>query len=173
MPVGIAGLLIAAIFAATMSTVSSNVNSISTAFTTDIYHHLWPGSSDSRRLRMARISGIVSGGLGIGLALLMAGWNILSLFDYYNIILGLLGGGIAGVFAMAIFFPRINTRGALTGFIMSIIILFFILTYSSVHLLLYGFLGVTISVIIAYIVSLITPGDKKNLAGLTYKSLNK
>ena len=173
MPIGIAGLLIAAIFAATMSTVSSNVNSISTAFTTDIYGHLWPGSSDSRRLRIARISGMVSGGLGIGLALLMAGWNILSLFDYYNIILGLLGGGIAGVFAMAIFFPRINTRGALTGFIMSILILFLIFTYSSVHLLLYGFLGVTISVIIAYIVSLMTHADKKDLAGLTYKSLTR
>ena len=173
MPIGIAGLLIAAIFAATMSTVSSNVNSISTAFTTDIYNHIWPKSIDSRRLRVARISGIVSGGLGIGLALMMAGWNILSLFDYYNIILGLLGGGIAGVFAMAIFFPRINTAGALTGFIMSIIILFLIMTYSSVHLLLYGFLGVTISVLIAYFVSLITPGDKKDLAGLTYRSLDK
>jgi cyclically-permuted mutarotase family protein len=173
MPVGIAGLLIAAIFAATMSTVSSNVNSISTAFTTDIYNHIWPESPDSRRLRMARISGILSGGLGIALALLMAGWNILSLFDYYNIILGLLGGGIAGVFAMAIFFPRINTTGALTGFIMSIIILLIILTYSSVHLLLYGFIGITISIIIAYVVSLFTPADKKDLAGLTYKKLEK
>jgi cyclically-permuted mutarotase family protein len=173
MPVGIAGLLIAAIFAATMSTVSSNVNSISTAFTTDIYNHLWPGSPDSRRLRVARISGILSGGLGIALALLMAGWNILSLFDYYNIILGLLGGGIAGVFAMAIFFPRINTRGAITGFIMSIIILMIIMNYSSVHLLLYGFLGITISIIIAYIVSLFTPEDKNDLAGLTYKTLDK
>jgi SSS family transporter len=173
MPVGIAGLMIAAIFAATMSTVSSSLNSISTAFTTDIYNHIWPGSPDSRRLRVARISGIVAGGLGIGLALLMAGWNILSLFDYYNIILGLLGGGIAGVFAMAIFFPRINTIGALSGFIMSIVILFLFMKYSSAHLLLYGIIGVTISIIIAFIVSLFTPGDKKDLAGLTYKSLDK
>jgi Na+/proline symporter len=156
-----------------MSTVSSNVNSISTAFTTDIYNHIWPRSSDSRRLRIARISGILSGGLGIALALMMAGWNILSLFDYYNIILGLLAGGIGGVFAMAIFFPRINTTGATTGFIMSIIILLIVMTYSSVHLLLYGFIGVTVSIIIAYIVSLLTPGVKKDLAGLTYKTLDK
>ena len=173
MPVGIAGLLIAAIFAATMSTISSSLNSISTAFTTDIYKHIWPESTDSRQLRVARISGILSGGLGIALALLMATWTILSLFDYYNIILGLLGGGIAGVFAMAIFFPRINTAGAITGFIMSIIILFIIMTYTSVHLLLYGSLGIAISIIIAYIVSLFTPGDKKDLAGLTYKTLDK
>ena len=74
---------------------------------------------------------------------------------------------------MAIFFPRINTIGATTGFIMSIIILLTIMTYSSVHLLLYGFIGVTVSIIIAYIVSLFTPGVKKDLAGLTYKTLDK
>ena len=173
MPVGIAGLMIAAIFAATMSTVSSSLNSISTAFTTDIYKHFLPSSSDSRRLRVARISGIAAGGLGIALALLMATWNILSLFDYYNIILGLLGGGIGGVFAMAIFFPRINSTGAITGFIMSIVILLIIMRFSSVHLLLYGFLGVTISIIIGYLVSLFTPPDNKDLTGLTYRSLDK
>jgi SSS family transporter len=173
MPLGLAGLMIAAIFAATMSTVSSNVNSISTAFTTDIYNHIWPESKDSRRLRVARISGIVSGGLGILLALLMATWNILSLFDYFQIILGLLAGGVGGVFAMAIFFPRITSAGAITGFVSSFFILLIIKFYSSVHLLLYGFLGITISILIAYIVSLFTPKETKDLAGLTYKTLDK
>jgi len=113
MPIGIAGLMIAAIFSATMSTVSSNVNSISTAFTMDIYGRLRPESQDTKRLRVARISGIVSGGLGILLALLMATWNILSLLDYFYVILGLLVGGLGGVFVMAVFFPRINSIGPL------------------------------------------------------------
>jgi SSS family transporter len=173
MPVGIAGLMIAAIFSATMSTVSSNVNSISTAFTSDIYNHLWPESTDSRRLRVARISGILSGGLGILLALLMATWNILSLFDYFNAILGLLVGGLGGVFVMAIFFPRINSTGAISGFILSFIILLVIRSYSSVSFLLYGFLGITISVLIAYMVSLFTPREEKDIKGLTYKTLDK
>ncbi len=173
MPIGIAGLMIAAIFAATMSTVSSNVNSISTAFTTDIYNHLWPASPDSRRLWVARISGIVSGGLGILLALLMATWNILSLFDYFNVILGLLVGGLGGVFVMAIFFPRINSAGAIIGFVLSFVILIIIKLYSSVSFLLYGFLGITISVLIAYIVSRFTPREEKDITGLTYKTLDQ
>ncbi len=172
MPVGVAGLMIAAIFSATMSTVSSNVNSISTAFTIDIYKHLWPASPDSRQLRVARISGIVSGGLGILLALLMATWSILSLFDYFNAILGLLVGGLGGVFVMAIFFPRINSTGAITGFVLSFIILLFIRFYSSISFLLYGFLGITISVLIAYMVSLFTPAEEKDITGLTYKTLD-
>jgi SSS family transporter len=173
MPMGIAGLMIAAIFAATMSTVSSNVNSISTAFTTDIYNHIFPASPDSRRLRVARISGILSGMLGIGLAMLMATWNILSLFDYFNVILGLLVGSLGGMFVMAIFFPRINSAGAIAGFIVSFIILMIIKVYSNVSFLLYGFFGIAISVLTGYIVSFITPKDKKDLAGLTYKTLDK
>ena len=172
MPLGIAGLMIAAIFSATMSTVSSNVNSISTAFTTDIYNHFRPESSDSRQLKVARISGILSGGLGILLALLMATWNILSLFDYFNVILGLLVGGLGGVFAMGIFFPRINSTGAVTGFIMSFFILLIIKFYTPVSFLLYGFLGIMFSIIIAYFVSLIFYSDKKDIKGLSYKSLN-
>jgi len=173
MPIGIAGLMIAAIFSATMSTVSSNVNSISTAFTMDIYKHLRPESPDSRRLRVARISGIVSGGLGILLALLMATWNILSLLDYFYVILGLLVGGLGGVFVMAVFFPRINSTGAIAGFVLSFIILLIIKAYSSVSFVLYGFLGITISVLIAYLVSLFTPVEKKDITGLTYKTLEK
>jgi Na+/proline symporter len=173
MPVGIAGLMIAAIFSATMSTVSSNVNSISTAFTVDIYNHLWPASSDSKRLKVARMTGIVSGGLGILLACLMATWNIFSLFDYFNVILGLIAGGLGGVFAMAIFFPRINSAGAITGFIMSFFILLLIKIFTPVSFLLYGFLGIAISISIGYLVSLVTKPDEKVTRGLTYKSLNK
>jgi Na+/proline symporter len=173
MPVGIAGLMIAAIFSATMSTVSSNVNSISTAFTTDIYVHLWPESKDSKRLRVARFAGILSGGLGILLALLMATWNILSLFDYFNVILGLLVGGLGGVFAMAIFFPRINSAGAISGFLASFVILLLIKLFTPISFLLYGFLGITISIGTGYLVSLVTKPDQKDISGLTYKSLNK
>ncbi len=173
MPVGIAGLMIAAIFSATMSTVSSNVNSISTAFTTDIYNHFIPGSSDSTRLKVARISGIVSGGIGVALALLMATWNILSLLDYFNTILGLMAGGLGGMFAMGIFFPRINSIGAIAGFITSFIFLIIIRNYTSVSFLLYGFLGIVVSIIIGYLLSFVFSGGKKELGGLTLKSLNK
>jgi Na+/proline symporter len=173
MPVGIAGVMIAAIFSAAMSTVSSNVNSISTAFTTDIYNHFHPKSTDTKRLKVARISGIVSGGLGILLALLMATWKILSLFDYFNMILGILVSGLGGVFAMGIFFPRINSTGAITGFLASFFILLYMNLYSPVSFLLYGFIGMVSSILIAYFTSLIFTKTNKPLPGLSYKTLNK
>ncbi len=172
MPIGIAGLMIAAIFSATMSTVSSNVNSISTSFTVDFYDHFKKGASERIRLRIARITGIIAGGIGILLALLMATWNILSLLDYFNTILGLLAGGLGGLFAMGIFFPRIGSKAAITGFLMSFILLLYLRSFTEVSFLLYGFIGILSSIVIAYVVSWAFVSNKRDLKGLTLKSLN-
>ncbi|MCK5371861.1 MAG: hypothetical protein KAQ62_25045, partial [Cyclobacteriaceae bacterium] len=173
MPVGIAGLMISAIFAATMSTVSSNINSVSTAFTMDMYKRVFLNKTDKHYLLTARISGIVLGGVGICIALLMATWNILSLFDYFNYILGLLASGLGGLFIMGIFIKRINGRSALIGFLSGILLLLLVNAYTNIHFLLFGFIGISASVTIAMIVSFIWSGTRKNPDGLTFKTLKE
>jgi SSS family transporter len=172
MPVGIAGLLIAAIFSATMSTVSSNVNSISTAFTSDFYRHFFPGASDKRQLCVARWSGIAFGGLGVAFALLMATLNILSLMDYFNYILGLMTSGLGGLFLIAIFFPRVDGRSALGGFILGIAVLFYVNSQTGISFWMYGFIGIAATVLFAWIFSLFFK-NKKDMTGLTWKTINK
>jgi len=154
MPVGIAGLLIAAIFSATMSTVSSNVNSISTAFTSDFYRHFVPHSSDRKQLKVARWSGILFGSIGVGLALLMATMNIRSLFDYFNYILGLLASGLGALFLMGIFFPRIGARSALSGFVLGTGFLFAVNQWTDISFLLFGFIGIVATLLFSLIASL-------------------
>ena len=171
MPVAVAGLLIAAIFAATMSTLSANINSLATAFTTDFYKRFIPDTSEHHRLKVARYAGIIAGGLGIIFALILATWNILSLFDFFNTFLGLLASGLAGLFAMGIFFKNIHSRGAIIGFLGGSILLTYLAMNSRVSFLLYGFIGFTSSIIIAYIASLIVPGKKKPLDGLTVRAI--
>jgi cyclically-permuted mutarotase family protein len=171
MPMGLAGLLIAAIFAATMSTVSSNINSLSTAFTADIYQHFFKGRNDKTILYVARMSGVILGGVGIVLAMLMATWNILSLFDYFNYILGLLASGLGGLFVMGIFMKRIRSKAALIGFFTGTLILVALSQYTKVHFLLFGFIGMFSSVIIGLIASFIIPEKEKDLDGLTVHSL--
>ena len=172
MPVGIAGLLIAAIFSATMSTVSSNVNSISTAFTSDFYRHFFPNASDKRQLLVARWSGIAFGGLGVAFALLMATLNILSLMDYFNYILGLMTSGLGGLFLIAIFFPRVNGRSALGGFIFGTAVLFYVKALTNISFWMYGFTGIVVTVLFAWIFSLIFK-NKKDITGLTWKTLKR
>jgi len=154
MPVGIAGLLIAAIFAATMSTISSNINSVSTAFSVDFYQRFCPQVKDKTLLRVARITCVVCGVIGVGIALLMVTWNILSLFDYFNMILGLLTSGLGGLFMMGIFFPRIRGGAALTGFLVGVLAVFAISLYTNIHFLLYGAIGIVVSVMVGLFISL-------------------
>ncbi len=156
MPQGIAGLLIAAIFAATMSTVSSNINSVSTAFTIDFYKRLRPMSSDQSLLLTARWSSFVTGIIGVCLALLMASWNILSLIDYFNTILGLLTSGLGSLFFIGVFMPRVGARPALLGFASGTAFVFYLAYCTDVNLFLYGAGGLIMSILIAHISSLFT-----------------
>lgn len=124
LPQGLAGLLIAAIFAATMSTISSNINSVATAFSVDFYKRWHPTATDGATLKVARRTCVVAGVLGMCIALLMATWEILSLLDFFQEILGLLSSGLGGLFLMGIFFPRIGGRAALVGFVCGVIAVF-------------------------------------------------
>lgn len=170
LPAGIAGLLIAAIFAATMSTISSNINSVSTAFTVDIWKRLRPGITDKGTVRTARLTGIASGIIGMAIAILMATVDIQSLLDYFNTILGLLSGGIGGLFLMGIFFPRISAGDALAGFVCGTAVVFTMNFCTDVNFLLFGFVSVAVSVIVGLLLSFIKP-NRKGLKGLTWKTL--
>ena len=90
---------------------------MATAFSVAFYKRARPQASGSELLRVARRTCVVAGALGMGLALLMATWEILSLLDFFQEVLGLLSSGLGGLFLMGIFFPRIGGRSALTGFV--------------------------------------------------------
>ena len=158
MPQGIAGLLIAAIFAATMSTISANINSVSTAFSIDFWKRFRPQTSDQEMLRVARITCVISGFIGVGIAILMATWNIVSLLDYFNTILGLLTSGLGGLFFMGLFLKRINGIDALTGFLVGEIVVlylqFFIPEEVRPSFMLFGFIGMVVSILVGWLMSL-------------------
>ena len=168
LPAGLAGLLIAAVFAATMSTIASNINSISTAFTVDLWNK-WKGDGG---VRTARITGIVAGGIGMLIAMLMATIDIQSLLDYFNTILGLLSGAIGGLFMMGIFFPRIGSRAALIGFLAGTATVFYLNFMTDANFLLFGFASMLVSVIVAVILSYVWP-QRTEQRGLTWSTLDK
>ena len=169
LPQGLAGLLIAAIFAATMSTISSNINSVATAFSVDFYRRWRPWATDRQTLSVARRTCLVAGLLGMGIALLMATWEILSLLDFFQEILGLLSSGLGGLFLMGIFFPRIGGRAALCGFVAGVAAVFVVRAFTPVSFLLYGFIGMAVSVSVAWLLSFFMREDT-DLEGLTWQT---
>src|SRR5690606_3670261 len=121
LPAGVSGLLIAGIFSGAMSSISSSLNSISTAFCNDFYQRIYPRTSDLKLLRIARLITILVGVIGVLFALWMANSNIKSLWDQFYKVLGLITGGLGGMFLLGIFTKKANAMGTLSGVIISAI----------------------------------------------------
>jgi solute:Na+ symporter, SSS family len=172
MPAGVAGLLIAAIFAAAMSTLSSNINSVAAVITSDFYKSIAKKENRRTSMAIARWSGALAGFLGIGMALVLATWNIASLWDQFNTFLGLLTSGLGALFIMGIFFSRISGTAALTGVFGGLVILIVVKNNTNLSFLLYGFIGMAASIAIAFVASYLWP-NIKDIKGLTWKTQRK
>lgn len=169
MPSGLAGLLIAAVFAAAMSTLSSNINSVSAVVTSDFYNVMSKRSNQHRRMRVARWSGIAVGVSGIVMAMVLVTWNIASLWDQFNTFLGLLTGGLGALFVMGIFFPRISGAGAVAGVGGGLAVLLAVQEFTPLSFLLYGFIGLVSSIILALLFSLLFP-NRKDITGYSWST---
>ncbi|MFH1716183.1 MAG: sodium/solute symporter [Planctomycetota bacterium] len=163
LPIGVAGVVLAAIFAAAMSSLDSSMNSMATVLVTDFYYRFKPDSTDRARLTLARITTVALGIFGTGCALLMATYPIKSLWDVFLALLGLLGGGLAGVFALGIFTRRANSTGAIVGVICSTAILCYVQRFTEVHFFLYGGIGIIVCFSLGYIASVLVPSSKSYL----------
>lgn len=167
MPVGIAGLVITAIFAAAMGALNGSVNCVATVFTNDLFRPFSPNLSEKTYLRTARWVTFTVGIFGMVVALLMAQWKAYSLWDQFNVILGLFTGSIGGVFMLGIFTTRANGPGVVAGLILSTVFQFWVSQYTSLNLLMYAFTGLVSSLLFGYLFSLVFSAPKKSLAGLT------
>ncbi|TXJ39450.1 sodium:solute symporter [Brachyspira pilosicoli] len=126
LPVGISGIVIAAIFAAAQSTVSSSLNSVSTCMTADILEYFKSGMADKSKLKFARVSSWIVGIFSTLLAIYFIYNGQGDMFLYFQAITGLLGGPIAGVFLIGIFFDKVESKAVWIGFIVSVIIAFYV-----------------------------------------------
>jgi len=122
-PVGLRGLLIAAIFAAAMSSIDSSLNCVSTLSLLDFYkRYLNPGAEEKQSIKMLRIYTVVWGGLGTltGLAMIQVrtaletGWQLA----------GIAGGGLIGLFLLGLLSRRAKPWQACTAVCVSIMSIF-------------------------------------------------
>ena len=85
----------------------------------------------------------------------MAEFEIKSLWDIFQKVLGLIIGSMSGLFFLGIFFKRANSVGALIGFTGSLIIQIFISNYTDIHLLLFTATGMIMCILMGILSSLI------------------
>ena len=118
-PVGLKGLILAALAAAIVSSLASMVNSTSTIFTMDIYKSIINKNADDRSLvRVGRIAGLVA----LIIAILIAPQlkSLGQVFQYIQEYTGVVSPGILAVFLMGLFYKKASNNGAIWGVISSI-----------------------------------------------------
>ena len=115
-PVGLAGLFMASLFAAGMSTLASDLNCLSAVGVEDYYRKLRPGATDRQRLAVGKwivaLCGLAA--VAIAIVIALAGEQVLGL---YFTVSSILTGGIAGMFILAFLSRRANKGGVWTGII--------------------------------------------------------
>ncbi|MHC4119269.1 MAG: sodium:solute symporter family transporter, partial [Planctomycetota bacterium] len=173
LPAGFAGIVIAGLFAATMSTVDSGMHSIATSLVNDVHRKLRPDADDRQRLRMARILTVAAGLFGTISAVLISEINPDSLWEMILLLVALFGSSLTGVFLLGVFTRRASAGGVALGVVASIMSLIVLRTTDSppVHGVLTATVGVLSCVAIGYVASLLLPGKDRPLENLTLATL--
>ncbi len=114
LPPGLKGLIIAAILAAAMSTVDSALNCSATVTLLDFYRRYWdPGIGDVASVRFLRGATVFWGILGTGFAMMML--QARSALDVWWQVSGIFGGGILGLFLLALLRDRVRFWHGIAG----------------------------------------------------------
>ena len=120
LPTGLMGLMIAALLAALMSTISAGINSVGTLVSIDIVKRIRPSTPDKIVLRSGRIASLIV----MILAIIWSPWigRFESIFDAISVILSMLSPPVTSVFVMGILSKRGNDKVALSTMIFGLIL---------------------------------------------------
>jgi len=161
MPVGIVGLIMAAIFAAAMSTISAEVNSLATVSVVDVYkRYVRKDREDRHYLRAARWATAFWGIYAMVTARYAS--NLGSLIEVVNKVGSLFYGGLIGVFILAFFVPRATAKGALGGVLAGEAAIFYMWLRTDIFYLWFNALGCLVVVAAGYAISLAEPRNARN-----------
>jgi SSS family solute:Na+ symporter len=110
MPPGLIGVMVAALLAALMSTVSGALNSVSTLFSYDLYKRFKPDTTDHQLVFVGRVSALFALLVAIGLVPLLNDYE--SIFNGLNEIIAHMAPPVTCVFVLGVFWPRASARSA-------------------------------------------------------------
>lgn len=159
LPVGIAGLVIAAIFAAAQSTISSSLNSISACVTVDIRDRFFPAEQGQNRsgVGFSRAVIVVSGLFSVGAAIYLVITDRAETWNLFLAVTGLFGVPLAGVFALGIFTRRASTAGVLTGLLIGAAAAFTVQRTTEVTPFMVSITAFAVAIVVGYLASIIMP----------------
>ncbi len=173
MPIGVAGLIVAGVFAAAQSTVSTSMNSTATAIVTDFMRPFNACKSERGYLNAARFWTFLLGVIGTLLGLVFVNPDIKSLFDTFIVVIGLFMGVLGGLFVLGAVTRRANAGGAMVGAFVGAGVMFCLWEFSSVNGYLYTACGIATCVAVGFVASFAFGPPTQDLTGLTIYTLDR
>jgi Na+/proline symporter len=161
LPTGLSGLVVAAIFAAAMS---SSLNSIAATAVNDLYKPMRSGYDDKHYLKVSHVLTLVWGVVQIAVALVVRHQNR-SALDQALSIASLINGPVLGVFLVGTFLRRVSQPPALIGMLVSIAVMLYIFFGTRIAWTWYVFIGSAVTVAAAWLASLAfapAPANKRD-----------
>ena len=163
MPVGVSGLIVAALFAAAMSTLSSSLSSLSSAAVLDIYVPLaGKGKTESQLLKTSRLVTLLWGIILIGAAITFIGLK----GTVVEVALGIASytyGGLLGTFLLGLFFKQVSQRDAIIGFISALVVMTVVIQTIQIAWPLYTIVGSLTTILVGTISNFMLKQQSKNI----------
>jgi Na+/proline symporter len=145
LPAGVVGLILAAIFAAAMSTISAEINSLATVSVIDVYQrHFKREATQKHYVAAARAATVFWGAYAVVTA--EYGRNLGSLIEAVNMLGSLFYGGLLGVFVLAFCFPRVGGTAAFLGVLCGEAAIFYANWFTRVPFLWFNVIGCVVVV---------------------------
>ncbi len=164
LPAGLVGLLIAAILAAAMSTISAELASLSTATVIDFYRRWWAADASDTQLLWVSRAAVGFWGLFASVVAIYAS-DLGSLIEVVNRFGSYFYGSILGVFMLALGFPRANGHGAFVGLFGGMAAVAWVATQTKVEFLWLNIVGAVAVCVVGVVVSALTGGRPRTSAG--------
>lgn len=154
MPLGLVGLIVAAILAAAMSSVAAELNALATASTMDFYRrHINVNSSEKEMLRFGRLSTLAWGVFACIVATFAT--NLGSLIEVVNTFGSFFYGSLLGVFVLAFAVPRAKSAGAFYGLLFGIVSVWIASSTTDIAFLWFNVVGCLVTVAAGYLISIV------------------
>ena len=173
LPVGVAGLIVAGIFAAAQSTVSTSMNSLSTTLVTDFMRPFNICKTEKGYLNAARGLTLLVGVLGTLAGLTFISPEIRSLMEENFKIIGMFMGALGGLFVLGIATRRANGLGAMIGIFAGVGLMQLVWHKQWAEGYLFATIGILTCFVVGYIASLLLPSDDHDLDGLTLYTMHR
>ena len=171
LPVGIAGLIVAGIFAAAQSTVSTSMNSTATTLVTDFLRPFNRCDSEAGYLKAAKGLTLVMGVLGTLAGLIFISPEIRSLMSEYFKVIGMFMGALGGLFLLGIITTRAHAHGAFLGLLGGVAVMIFVWQYHRYQWVSFTPLSVCHPVYWLRIASVFLPAQDNDLENLTLHTM--